>query len=135
MAAVRRDSRGIVLEKGESQDKSGKYRYRYYDDMQQAHDIYSWRLRPEDPMPEGKRPGLSLREMKKSIQKDLLDDLKAWQGNVTINRLIDEYIKEQEPYWEPSTLNNVKCAYKVHIKNSIGKKKVNKVTADTVERF
>ncbi|MFQ7788780.1 MAG: integrase DNA-binding domain-containing protein [Blautia massiliensis (ex Durand et al. 2017)] len=26
MAAVRRDSRGIVLEKGESQDKSGKYR-------------------------------------------------------------------------------------------------------------
>lgn len=135
MAAVRRDNRGIVLEKGESQDKSGKYRYRYYDDMQQAHDIYSWRLRPEDPMPEGKRPGLSLREMKKSIQKDLLDDLKAWQGNVTINRLIDEYIKEQEPYWEPSTLNNVKCAYKVHIKNSIGKKKVNKVTADTVDRF
>ena len=51
MTAVRRDSRGIVLEKGESQDKSGKYRYRYYDDMQQAHDIYSWRLRPEDPMP------------------------------------------------------------------------------------
>ena len=48
MAAVRRDGRGIVLEKGESQDKSGKYRYRYYDDMQQAHDIYSWRLRPED---------------------------------------------------------------------------------------
>ena len=46
MAAVRRDGRGIVLEKGESQDKSGKYRYRYYDDMQQAHDIYSWRLRP-----------------------------------------------------------------------------------------
>ena len=40
MAAVRRDGRGIVLEKGESQDKSGKYRYRYYDDMQQAHDIF-----------------------------------------------------------------------------------------------
>lgn len=56
MAAVRRDSRGIVLEKGESQDKSGKYRYRYYDDMQQAHDIYSWRLRLEDLMPEGKGP-------------------------------------------------------------------------------
>ncbi|MFQ7788781.1 MAG: hypothetical protein ACLRIP_12540 [Blautia massiliensis (ex Durand et al. 2017)] len=53
-----------------------------------------------------------------------MDDLKAWQGNVTINRLIDEYIKEQEPCWEPSTLNNVKCAYKVHIKSSIGKRKL-----------
>lgn len=41
MAATRRDNRGIVLEKGESQDKTGRYRYRYYDDAQQAHDVYS----------------------------------------------------------------------------------------------
>ena len=62
MAATRRDNRGIVLEKGESQDKSGKYRFRYYDDTQQAHDVYSWRLRPEDEMPEGDREEYSKRD-------------------------------------------------------------------------
>lgn len=135
MAATRRDNRGIVLEKGESQDKSGKYRFRYYDDTQQAHDVYSWRLRPEDEMPEGKKPGPSLREIEKNIQKGILDDLKVWEGNVTVNKLVEEHIRMQMPYWEPATLNSTTSVYRVHIKNSIGKKKANKVTADMIETF
>lgn len=135
MAATRRDNRGIVLEKGESQDKSGKYRFRYYDDTQQAHDVYSWRLRPEDEMPEGKKPGPSLREIEKNIQKGILDDLKVWEGNVTVNKLVEEHIRMQMPYWEPATLNSTNSVYRVHIKNSIGKKKANKVTADMIETF
>ncbi len=59
MAEKRRDNRGIVLEKGESQDSSGRYRYRYYDDKGYSHDAYAWRLRPEDPTPEGKKHGES----------------------------------------------------------------------------
>ena len=135
MAATRRDNRGIVLEKGESQDKTGRYRYRYYDDAQQAHDVYSWKLRPEDEMPEGKKPGASLRELEKGIQKGILDEIKVWEGNITVNKLIDEHIRTQSPYWEPTTLNSVKSAYRVHIKKSIGRKKISKVTSDMIENF
>lgn len=46
--AKRKDIRGIVLNQGESQNPSGRYRYRYTDGEGQAHDVYSWRLRPED---------------------------------------------------------------------------------------
>ena len=135
MAAVRRDNRGIVLEKGESQDKTGKYRYRYYDDAQNPHDVYAWKLRPEDETPEGKKPGASLRELEKEIQKGILDNLRVWENNITVNKLIDEHIRMQTPYWEPATLNSISSAYRVHIKNSIGKKKVSKVTSDMIECF
>ena len=135
MAATRRDNRGIVLEKGESQDKTGRYRYRYYDDAQQAHDVYSWKLRPEDEMPEGKKLGASLRELEKGIQKGILDEIKVWEGNITVNKLIDAHIRTQSPYWEPTTLNSVKSAYRVHIKKSIGRKKISKVTSDMIENF
>lgn len=135
MSGKRKDNRGIVLEKGESQDKTGRYRYRYYDDKQKAHDVYSWRLRPEDEDPEGKRSGESLREMEQRIRKDLFDNIRAWESNVTVNKLIDEYIQQQSPYWEPTTLNNINSAYNVHIRGKIGKKKISKVTADMIECF
>lgn len=133
--AKRRDNRGIVLEKGESQDSTGRYRYRYYDDKQISHDVYSWRLRPEDDLPEGKKPCESLREIEIRIQKELQDNIKAWGANVTVNKLIEEYISQQTPYWEPSTCNSANNAYHVHIKNKIGKRKIRKVTADIIECF
>ena len=91
MADKRKDSRGIVLQQGESQNAAGRYRYRYFDDMGLPHDVYSWRLRPEDPVPEGKKPGASLRELEKEIQKDRLDGVKTWE-DITVNKLMQEYI-------------------------------------------
>lgn len=135
MTEKRKDNRGIVLEKGESQDKTGRYRYRYYDDNRKAHDVYSWRLRPEDKEPEGRKPGESLRELEKKIQKDLLDNIRAWQANVTVNKLVEEHIRQQSPYWEPATLNSITSAYTVHIRDKIGRKKACKVTADMIEIF
>lgn len=135
MAEKRKDNRGIVLEKGETQDKTGRYRYRYYDDNGKAHDVYSWRLRPEDKDPEGKISEESLREMEIRIKKDLLDNIRAWQANITVNKLVEEHIRQQSPYWEPATLNSITSAYTVHIKDKIGKKKVYKVTADMIEKF
>lgn len=134
--AKRKDTRGIVLNSGESQNaKTGRYRYRYFDNNGAAHDVYSWRLRPEDKAPEGKKSGPSLREMEKQIQKDLLDGLKAWQGSLTLNELIQEYIKEQKAYWAAGTLNGYEYSYEKHVKPTIGTKKVAKLTCDDIERF
>lgn len=135
MAEKRRDNRGIVLEKGESQDSSGRYRYRYYDDRGISHDVYSWRLRPEDPVPEGKKHGESLRDMEKRIQRDVEDNIKAWEAGITINKLVEEYIEQQKAFWRPNTYNSVMNTYKNHIKNKLGKKKVNKITPDAIENY
>lgn len=135
LAAKRKDSRGIVLNAGESQNAEGRYRYRYTDNEGAPHDVYSWRLRPEDPTPEGKKPGISLREMEKQIRKDLDDNLKAWQGNITVNELITEYIAEQRDYWAVGTLNGYEYSFEKHIKPKFGKKKVSKLTSDDIEKF
>ncbi len=134
MAEKRRDNRGIVLEKGESQDSSGRYRYRYYDNKGNSHDVYSWRLRPEDQMPEGKKYTESLREMKVRIQKDISDDIKAWEASMSVSKLVEEYIEQQRAFWAPSTYNGMENAYKNHIKKTLGRKKVNKVTPDMIEK-
>ena len=135
MAEKRRDNRGIVLEKGESQEKTGRYRYRYYDDRGVSHDVYSWRLRPEDAVPERKKYGESLRELEAQIQKDMIENIKAWGTGVTVNKLAEEYLQQHKPYWQPTTYNNLESMYRVHIKNKIGKRKINKITADTIENF
>lgn len=134
--AKRKSEKGIVLQTGESQLANGRYRYRYYDDNGRAHDIYSWRLRPEDPTPEGKKPGKSLRELEKEIQKGMEDGLRMWDAStLTVAKLVNEYIDSQRPYWKPNTLSN-NLSQKKHIDTSgIGKKKVNRVTADDVEKF
>lgn len=100
-----------------------------------AHDIYSWRLRPEDPTPEGKKVSLSLREMEKQIRKDLEDNLKAWQGNITLNKLISEYIEEQRVYWAVGTLNGYEYSFEKHIRPKFGLKKVSRLTSDDIEKF
>lgn len=135
MASKRKDSRGIILKQGETQIASGRYRYRYFDSEGKAHDVYSWRLRPEDPTPEGKKPAPSLRELEKQIRRDLDDNLKAWQGNMTLNQLIQEYMKEQKDYWSPGTLTGYEYTFGKHIEQKIGKKKVSKITRDDVEKF
>ncbi len=109
MAEKRKDSRGIVLQQGESQNSAGRYRYRYFDDVGLSHDVYAWRLRPEDPVPEGKKPGASLRELELQIQKDRLDNVKSWGANISVNRLLEEYMEsifwrgldaESVNYWD-----------------------------------
>lgn len=134
--AKRKSEKGIVLQTGESQLASGKYRYRYYDDIGKAHDVYSWRLRPEDPAPEGRKPGKSLRELEKEIQRGIEDGLKIWDAaGLTVEKLVNEYIDSQRPYWKPNTLQNYITQNEAHIIPGIGKRKVSRITADDIETF
>lgn len=50
----RKDSKGRVLKKGESQRKNGLYQYRYKDLTGKREYVYSWRLVASDRIPEGK---------------------------------------------------------------------------------
>ena len=44
----RKDDKGRILNKGESQLEDGRYRYRYTDLNGKRHTIYSWRLVSSD---------------------------------------------------------------------------------------
>lgn len=68
----RRDNRGRVLQNGETQDPSGRYKYRYTDTMGKRRTVYNWRLTNADVMPVGKKLEPSLREMERKIQIELL---------------------------------------------------------------
>ena len=62
MISKRRDDKGRVLQQGEWQEPSGRYRYKYTDSLGKRKILYSWRLTEADKMPEGKRADLSLRQ-------------------------------------------------------------------------
>ena len=62
MSEIRKDSKGRRLATGESQDKDGRYRYKYNDAFGKRKSVYSWRLTESDPYPKGKRKDISLRE-------------------------------------------------------------------------
>ena len=137
-SSKRKDCRGIVLQTGETQLENGRYRYRYYDDVGVAHEVTSWRLRPEDPTPDGRKPDKSLREKEKEIRKQLEDGLQAWTGKMKVSDLVAEYMKTQieRKAWAAQTRFNYECQYKTHIENSfLGRKAISKVASSDIEQF
>ena len=134
--AKRKSENGIVLKTGESQLADGRFRYRYYDDVGKAHDIYSWRLRAEDPVPEGKRYGASLREQEAEIKRQLEDGLRIWEASgLTVEKLCREYMEEQKPFWKPNSYTTYELQFKNYIVPLLGKKKVAKVTTADMENY
>ncbi len=91
MEGQRRDSKHRVLRRGESVRENGKYQFKYHVDGK-PHFVYSWRLVPTDPLPIGKKPCLSLRELEKQIGYDLENRLDPTGKRITVRELVDRYI-------------------------------------------
>ena len=132
----RKNDKGIVLQQGERQLPDGRYRYRYTDSEGRQHDVYSWRLRPQDPVPEGKKPGISLREMEENIRKDLEAGVKAWSNGLKVAEMVDKYLLSMEGKLGSNTLINYRRAYNAYIKkSSFGRKSIKKVTPADIQLF
>ena len=89
MSKKRRDNKGRILRKGESQEKDGRYVYKYSDLFGRRKTVRSWKLTETDPTPMGKRPELSLREQEKRIQAELSKGV--CNDNMTVIELVDKY--------------------------------------------
>ena len=89
---TRRDSKRRVLHPGESVRKDGKYQYKYHIDNK-PHFVYSWRLLPTDPLPQGKKPCLSLRELEEQVAIDLQRGIDIVDSNMTVCELVERYLK------------------------------------------
>lgn len=95
MSEIRKDSKGRRLATGESQDKDGRYRYKYNDVFEKRKSVYSWRLTESDPYPKGKRKDISLREKEKEVEKALKNAVATNGGNMTVLELVQKYISQK----------------------------------------
>lgn len=95
MSEKRRDSRNRVLRNGESQRSDGRYVFVYVDDEHKQRFLYSWKLVESDPLPEGKRPCVSLREQEKQLTAKLEYGLMAYNTNITVLQLVERYIRQK----------------------------------------
>lgn len=135
MASEKRKSNtGLVLQPGESQRPDGRFRYRYTDHDGNRHDIYSWRLRPQDPVPEGKKDGPSLRELEETVKKNLSDGLRPWEGK-TVAQGIEEYLENRKPELAPATWQAYENALKLVAGSRIANVKITDVKSDEIENF
>ena len=95
MSEIRRDNKGRKLATRESQDKDGRYRYKYNDSFGKRKSVYSWRLTESDPYPKGKRKDISLREKEKVIEKALCDAVSTNGEDMTVLELVQRYISQK----------------------------------------
>ena len=101
---IRRDSKHRVLHTGESIRRDGKYQFKYMVNGKPKF-LYSWRLTPTDPQPAGRLPCLSLRELEKSVDRDLESRLDPMRKNLTVMELVERYLKTRNGVRESTLIN------------------------------
>lgn len=129
----RRDSKHRVLRKGESIRANGKYQYKYHVDGKPRF-VYSWRLEPTDPLPAGKKPCLSLRELEKQIGRDMDAQLDPTGRNMTVKELVARYLTTKTGV-RPNTLQNYKFVQNLLEKEDFSSKKISSVRTSDAKLF
>ena len=92
MSEKRKDNRGRILRNGEIQESNGRYRFKYVDAFGDSKYVRSWRLDSHDPVPAGKKPEPSLRELEKQVAADLIDQIIPEGGKLTVSDLVEKYV-------------------------------------------
>ena len=128
----RRDNRGRVLQNGETQDPSGRYKYRYTDTMGKRRTVYSWRLTNADVMPAGKKLEPSLREMERKIQIELFKGV--YVEDMTVCELIDRYLKTKTGV-KHSTKAGYNTVKNIMAKEPFGQRKIKDIKISDAKIF
>ena len=123
---VRRDHKGRKLWTGESQEKDGRYKYRYLDKSGERKSVYSWKLTESDAVPKGRRKDISLREKEKQIQKALDDYIMPNGGNTTVLELVEKYVLQKRGV-KHNTKANYNFVINIIKKEDFGRKRIDTV--------
>ena len=122
MAQSRRDNKGRVLNKRESQGKDLKYRYQYIDPYGVRRSIYANTLK-------------DLREREKELIKDQLDGIDAYcAGSSTLNYVFDRYMANKTNL-KLNTKVNYEYMYDRYVRDTFGKKKIGGIRFSDVKFF
>lgn len=129
----RKDNKGRILRDGEYQKSDGRYEFRYLNHIGELKSVYSWRLVETDKTPNGKRKTDSLREIEKTIKRDLEDGIIV-QKKLTLNKFWEDYIAQKREL-KQSTATNYKYMYKKYVKNVIGDMNITTIKYSTMKKF
>ena len=123
MAKTRKDNKGRVLRKGETQRKyDGKYVYTFTHPAGGRKSIYSKDIK-------------TLREREEQLIKDQLDGLDTYvAGSATINFVFDRYISTKAELRD-TTITNYKYMYNRFVRVGFGKKKIANIKYSDVLQF
>lgn len=133
MAGLRRDKKHRVLRRGESVRANGKYQFKYHVNGKPQF-IYSWRLEPTDPLPIGKKPCLSLRELEKMVGYDLDNRLDPTGKNMTVRELVDKYVATKRGV-KNTTRAGYKTVQRFLEKEPFGGKKISSIKISDAKLF
>ncbi len=133
MQDKRRDTKGRVLRNGEVQRPDGKYMFRYTDTSGIRRTVYSWKLVDTDRVPEGKRCDAALRDIEKTIQRDLDDKIKTHEAiTVTVNQMYDRFMALRLDLKETTRCNYAQL-YDVHVKSTLGPRPIGAVKPTQIQ--
>lgn len=123
MAKSRKDSKGRVLRKGESQRKSDRrYIYQYTDPSGKRRVIYANDL-------------LELREKEKELVRNQLDGLESYcSGKATLNYVFDRYISTKYDLKEHTRVN-YKYMYDHFVRDTFGKRIITDIKYSDMKFF
>lgn len=134
MSDKRKDSKGRILRNGEVQLKDGRYRYKWRDASGNERVTYSWQLDSHDMIPMGKKKSLSLREQEKQIQKDVMDGIISYGGDMTVLDLVNKYVGIKTGVRTLTKLNYEKIA-RIIEKEPLGSRRIDTVKMSDVKEL
>ena len=123
MAQTRKDLRGRVLRKGESQRRSdGRYVYTYTDPLGRRKYVYAQDL-------------VALREKEAQLMKDQMDGLDIYvAGKATVNFVFDRYMSLKTNLRQ-TTRSNYLYMYDRFIRDTFGKRNIAEIKYSDVVQF
>ena len=122
----RRDNKNRVLRNGESQTKDGRYMYKFIDSNGKPNYVYSWRLVQTDVTPQGKKDKPPLRDLIKTINRDLDDGIYSKGGEMTVLELVKKYVSQKTGV-RHNTEANYNFVINVIAREDFGKKRIDRV--------
>lgn len=118
----RKDSKGRVLEKGESQRKDGRYVLQYKDITGKRKCVYADNLS-------------DLRKQKKQILRDIDDCINTASAEITLNELFDKYMSLKTQF-SNSTRQNYIGLWNGNVRNEwLGRKRICDIKKSDILRF
>lgn len=118
----RKDNKGRVLQKGESQRKDGRYVYQYQDISGKRKSVYANTLS-------------DLRKQEKQINRDLEDNIDTTGAEITLNEQFDKYISLKKQMRNSTKQNYIDLWNGNLRENVLGKKKLCDIKKSDILRF
>lgn len=133
VGTIRRDSKHRVLRRGESQNPSGKYLFKWQENGK-PRVVTSWRLEPTDKQPQGTKPTPSLREMEKKIGRDIDALLDPSRKSMTVKECVERYL-ETKVGVKPNTKANYNFVKNLMEKESFYGRKIQDIRVSDAKLF